>query len=290
MINKTYSVTLELKTPVSIQCFDVVMGDTQNVFEFTLRDGQLAIDLTDLTPTLVFSSEMGIRTIDTSCGVTITDAQRGEFSAAIPSNAFSEGNVLCQLSLLDENGLVATSTCFSFRCIAPLLSEEAIAAQPNVSMLQALLPQINSALTLLAQRSRVDIDISNELVNGDYEGAVDFMQNQLESCSLRIFDGEFYYYFDCYRDGTSIQQQYWSTEESILIQYLRAGAVIDGVVSWQGYFHCTYFEPEAYVRKSGGLMTGALRLRTPSNNAYLNNEAVPKSYVDAAIAAAVANE
>ncbi len=285
MIDKTYAITLNLTEPMYEDGFDVVLGDTQTRFEFTLKNLGGVVDITDLNPTVVFSSAKGTTAIDSDSGVTVDNARLGQFSAVVPIDAFCSGNVLCEVSLFDADGRVATTSRFSFRCITPLLSEQTIASLPSVGILQGLIGRINAALDLINETARYDVDIEEQLSDGDYEYTTEYFDIITDTCKLRVYDGEFYYYIDTYRAGSEINQQLWNTEEGIMMQYLRRGSVVNDAVVWTEWY-CFEANSSTYVRTVGGTLTGALRLRTPQLYfPYADYEAVSKSYVDAAIAA-----
>lgn len=283
MIKKTYPIELDIRTPSPIPPIEVVENDTQNVFVIHLKDGASNVNIQGLNAIVAFTSKLGTLLMDYNNGVRITDAANGEITVSLQSSAFCAGQVLCQVSLVDSYGYTATSTRFHFNCTAPLLNNNAVAAQPNVGILQNLLIEFNNAL-LTTEQFRVKIDITEQVNAQVFPGAKEYIDRVNTTCCLRVYDGEFYYFLDSFEVCDVIFQRVWSNEDGITGQRMRRGlnCTETGEIQWESW--------SSFIPTTGGKAHGPLYARTlAAGQSYQNGEFVPKSYVDAAIAAALSN-
>ena len=59
MVQKTFSIALDIKRPTANPDFEVVAGDNGNILQVTLTDDGAAVDLTDCLVCAIFSKSDG---------------------------------------------------------------------------------------------------------------------------------------------------------------------------------------------------------------------------------------
>lgn len=150
-IIKTFPINLDLKrvTAQSTPISPLVVGDNGNIFEITLTDGGVPVDLTGCKVLAVFSRPDG-QTVEQDTdgnGVTIGGTSNNVLTIEVRTGSYSDGKNDCELQIYSgtEYETLVTSAQFNFDGRRGIMNEETLPADDNYPILVELISQTTEA-------------------------------------------------------------------------------------------------------------------------------------------------
>jgi hypothetical protein len=170
-VNKTYSITLDLKKECVSRIPELVTGDNGNIFVLTLVDGTTAVSLTSAHVVCVFANKNGVYVQDSNDadgGVTISN---NVVTVALKPSSYAEGTTLCEVQLYSEtnDSNLVTSSRFCFDAKKSLLSDEVVTESAQYNTLQTLIALLdNMSVTISTLAAGASATASLSVANGAY--------------------------------------------------------------------------------------------------------------------------
>lgn len=151
-VEKSFSVSLDVKRSVANREIEVVEGDNGNIIEVTLTDNGQPVELAGCRVLAVFSKSNGTSLQDSAAeggGVTI-DENRVRIALFTPS--FAPGMVECELQVYSGEALktLVTTAKFNFKCRRGIFNDDTAQATNEYPLLLALIGKCEALETGLA--------------------------------------------------------------------------------------------------------------------------------------------
>lgn len=145
MVQKRFSIALDIKRSSSNRPIEVVEGDNTNLLEIALTDDGAPVDLTGCRVAAVFSA--GGRTVQQDNGgngILMDPAENNRFTIELFPSSFAPGLVECEVLVLSGEGhsAQATSAKFNFSCRRSILNADTILAAEEYPLLVGLIRRV----------------------------------------------------------------------------------------------------------------------------------------------------
>lgn len=147
MVTKIFEIAVDLKRPPSNREFELVEGDTGNVFHITLTDGGEAVDLTGCRVVAVFAKTGGTTMQDSGVagnGVTVVG---NNITVELRKESYGVGTTECELQVYSgelQNTLVTTAR-FNFSARKAFFNEDTAQSTNEYPILVQLITDANDA-------------------------------------------------------------------------------------------------------------------------------------------------
>lgn len=151
---KRFAVALDIKRPGASPNIEVVEGDNGNVFEVTLTDNGVAVDLSDCRVVAVFALPDGTtaQQDNNGHGITVDSTNKNEFDIELYTGSFLAGTVNCEIQIYSGTGqdTLATTAWFNFKCRTGIANEDTIPATNEWPILVDMMNRVDDAEAELA--------------------------------------------------------------------------------------------------------------------------------------------
>lgn len=158
-IIKTFPINLDLKrvTAQSTPISPLVVGDNGNIFEITLTDGGVPVNLTGCKVFAVFSRPDG-QTVEQDTdgnGVTIGGENNNVLTIDVRTGSYSDGKNDCELQIYSgaDYKTLVTSAQFNFDGRRGIVNDETVAAEERYPILVSLISQAEEASSVATSAS-----------------------------------------------------------------------------------------------------------------------------------------
>ena len=158
-IIKTFPINLDMKrvTAQSTPISPLVVGDNGNIFEITLTDGGVPVDLTGCKVFAVFSRPDG-QTVEQDTdgnGVTIGGEDNNVLTIDVRTGSYSDGKNDCELQIYSgaDFKTLVTSAQFNFDGRRGIVNDETVAAEERYPILVSLISQAEEASSVATSAS-----------------------------------------------------------------------------------------------------------------------------------------
>ena len=158
-IIKTFPINLDLKrvTAQSTPISPLVVGDNGNIFEITLTDGGVPVNLTGCKVFAVFSRPDG-QTVEQDTdgnGVTIGGEDNNVLTIDVRTGSYSDGKNDCELQIYSGTDFttLVTSAQFNFDGRRGIVNDETVAAEERYPILVSLISQAAEASSVATSAS-----------------------------------------------------------------------------------------------------------------------------------------
>lgn len=158
-IIKTFPINLDLKrvTAQSTPISPLVVGDNGNIFEITLTDGGVPVNLTGCKVFAVFSRPDG-QTVEQDTdgnGVTIGGENNNVLTIDVRTGSYSDGKNDCELQIYSgaDYKTLVTSAQFNFDGRRGIVNDETVAAEDRYPILVSLISQAEEASSVATSAS-----------------------------------------------------------------------------------------------------------------------------------------
>lgn len=147
MVTKIFEIAVDLKRPPSNREFELVEGDTGNVFHITLTDGGEAVDLTGCRVVAVFAKTGGTTMQDSGVegnGVTVVG---NNITVELRKESYGVGTTECELQVYSgelQDTLVTTAR-FNFSARKAFFNEDTAQSTNEYPILVQLITDANEA-------------------------------------------------------------------------------------------------------------------------------------------------
>lgn len=147
MVTKIFEIAVDLKRPPSNREFELVEGDTGNVFRITLTDGGEAVDLTGCRVVAVFAKTGGTTMQDSGVagnGITVVG---NNITVELRKESYGVGTTECELQVYSgelQNTLVTTAR-FNFSARKAFFNEDTAQSTNEYPILVQLITDANEA-------------------------------------------------------------------------------------------------------------------------------------------------
>lgn len=147
MVTKIFEIAVDLKRPPSNREFELVEGDTGNVFHITLTDGGEAVDLTGCRVVAVFAKTGGTTMQDSGVegnGITVVG---NNITVELRKESYGVGTTECELQVYSgelQNTLVTTAR-FNFSARKAFFNEDTAQSTNEYPILVQLITDANEA-------------------------------------------------------------------------------------------------------------------------------------------------
>ena len=171
MVQKRFSIALDIKRPTANRDFEVVEGDNGNILEIALTDEGEAVDLTGCLVCAVFSKSDGqtAQQDNDGNGVTVDADQPNRLTIELYTTSFAPGLVECELLVYsgEDRGTLVTSAKFNFMCRRGIANADTIQAASEWPILVDLVERCEAvegaeALRVIAEGGRGDAEQARE--------------------------------------------------------------------------------------------------------------------------------
>lgn len=148
MVQKQFSVDLDVKRSTSNREFEVVDGDNGNALVLTLTDDGQPVDLTGCFLLAVFSKSDGKTAAQDNRGngVTVDGGQPNKLHITLYTTSFAPGLVECELQVYSGEGerTLVTSAKFNFMCRRGIANKDTIPETDEWPILVEMLDRVES--------------------------------------------------------------------------------------------------------------------------------------------------
>ena len=158
-IMKTFPINLDLKrvTAQSTPISPLVVGDNGNIFEITLTDGGVPVNLTGCKVFAVFSRPDG-QTVEQDTdgnGVTIGGDDNNVLTIDVRTGSYSDGKNDCELQIYSgaDYKTLVTSAQFNFDGRRGIVNDETVAAEERYPILVSMISQAEEASSVATSAS-----------------------------------------------------------------------------------------------------------------------------------------
>ena len=147
MVTKIFEIAVDLKRPPSNREFELVEGDTGNVFHITLTDGGEAVDLTGCRVVAVFAKTGGTTMQDSGVegnGITVVG---NNITVELRKESYGVGTTECELQVYSgelQDTLVTTAR-FNFSARKAFFNEDTAQSTNEYPILVQLITDANEA-------------------------------------------------------------------------------------------------------------------------------------------------
>ena len=147
MVTKIFEIAVDLKRPPSNREFELVEGDTGNVFHITLTDGGEAVDLTGCRVVAVFAKTGGTTMQDSGVegnGITVVG---NNITVELRKESYGVGTTECELQVYSgelQDTLVTTAR-FNFSATKAFFNEDTAQSTNEYPILVQLITDANEA-------------------------------------------------------------------------------------------------------------------------------------------------
>jgi|GEM_PF-746574 len=171
MVQKTFSVALDIKQPTANRDFEVVEGDNGNVLLVTLSDDGTAVDLTSCFVSAVFSKSDGHTAQQDTDGHGVTVALPNKLTISLYAASVSPGLVECELQVYsgEDRATLATSAKFNFMCRRGIANADTLQAADEWPILTGLIQRVEAAED--AETARAAAETSRTAAESGRQGA-----------------------------------------------------------------------------------------------------------------------
>ncbi len=163
MVQKRFSIALDIKRPTANRDFEVVEGDNGNVLEVTLTDDGVPVDLAGCRVYTIFSKSDGTAQQDNDGrGITV---EGNKMTISLYTTSVAPGLVECELQVYSGEGqtTLVTSAKFNFMCRRGIANDDTIESTDEWPLLIDLIQRTEAveeaeALRVIAESGRVERD------------------------------------------------------------------------------------------------------------------------------------
>lgn len=147
MVQKRFSIALDIKRPTANRDFEVVEGDNGNVLEVTLTDDGAAVDLTGCRVCAIFSKSDGNTAQQDTDGHGIAVTLPNKLTISLYTTSVAPGLVECELQVYSgaEQTVLSTSAKFNFMCRRGIANDDTIEATDEWPMLVGMMQRVEAA-------------------------------------------------------------------------------------------------------------------------------------------------
>lgn len=191
MVQKRFSIALDIKRPTANRDFEVVEGDNGNILEVALTDEGEAVDLTGCLVCAVFSKSDGqtAQQDNDGNGITVNEEQPNRLTIELYTTSFAPGLVECELLVYsgEDRRTLATSAKFNFMCRRGIANADTIQATSEWPVLVGLVERCEAvegaeALRVIAEGGRV----TAEGARGDAEQARETLADKWRNVNISV--------------------------------------------------------------------------------------------------------
>ena len=147
MVQKRFSIALDIKRPTANRDFEVVEGDNSNVLEVTLTDDGAPVDLAGCRVCAVFSKSDGNTAQQDTDGHGIAVNLPNKLTISLYTTSVAPGLVECELQVYSEEGntVLSTSAKFNFMCRRGIANDDTIEATDEWPLLVGMMLRVEAA-------------------------------------------------------------------------------------------------------------------------------------------------
>ncbi len=179
MVQKRFSIALDIKRPTANRDFEVVEGDNSNMLEVTLTDDGAPVDLAGCRVSAVFSKSDGNTAQQDTDGHGIAVTLPNKLTISLYTTSVAPGLVECELQVYSGGGntVLSTSAKFNFMCRRGIANDDTIEATDEWPLLVGMMLRVEAAeeaeiLRVAAEGGRVTAEsqrVSSEIVRASAE-------------------------------------------------------------------------------------------------------------------------
>lgn len=180
MVQKRFSIALDIKRPTANRDFEVVEGDNGNILEVTLTDDGNAVDLSSCRVCAIFSKSDGNTAQQDNEGHGIAVTSPNKLTISLYTTSVAPGLVECELQVYSggDYTTLATSAKFNFMCRRGIANDDTIEATDEWPILVGMMRRVEAAedaeiLRVAAESGRVTAEglrVSTENARMSAEG------------------------------------------------------------------------------------------------------------------------
>ena len=147
MVQKRFSIALDIKRPTANRDFEVVEGDNGNVLEVTLTDDGAAVDLAGCKVCAIFSKSDGNTAQQDTSGNGIAVTLPNKLTISLYTTSVAPGLVECELQVYSgaDHTALSTSAKFNFMCRRGIANDDTIEATDEWPMLVGMMQRVEAA-------------------------------------------------------------------------------------------------------------------------------------------------
>lgn len=147
MVQKRFSIALDIKRPTANRDFEVVEGDNGNVLEVTLTDDGAAVDLGGCKVCAIFSKSDGNTAQQDTSGNGIAVTLPNKLTISLYTTSVAPGLVECELQVYSgaDHTALSTSAKFNFMCRRGIANDDTIEATDEWPMLVGMMQRVEAA-------------------------------------------------------------------------------------------------------------------------------------------------
>ncbi|HWR22179.1 MAG TPA: BppU family phage baseplate upper protein [Feifaniaceae bacterium] len=147
MVQKRFSIALDIKRPTANRDFEVVEGDNSNVLEVTLTDDGAPVDLEGSRISAVFSKSDGNTAQQDTDGHGVAVTPPNGLTISLYTTSVAPGLVECELQVYSGEGntVLSTSAKFNFMCRRGIANDDTIEATDEWPLLVGMMRRVEAA-------------------------------------------------------------------------------------------------------------------------------------------------
>ena len=147
MVQKRFSIALDIKRPTANRDFEVVEGDNGNILEVTLTDDGQAVELSACRVCAIFSKSDGNTAQQDNDGHGITVTLPNKLTISLYTTSVAPGLVECELQVYSggEHTTLVTSAKFNFMCRRGIANDDTIEATGEWPILVGMMQRVEAA-------------------------------------------------------------------------------------------------------------------------------------------------
>lgn len=166
VVQKRFTVALDIKEPLPNLDIEVVEGDNGNVLEVALTDDGAAVDLTGCKVVAVFAKPNGTtaQQDNEGNGIVMGD-EPNAFTINLYNTSFSPGNVNSEIQVFSGEGFetLITTALFNFTCRRGIANADTIVSTDEWPLLTGMLRRVedvyeHEAVRKVAETERVEAE------------------------------------------------------------------------------------------------------------------------------------
>ena len=180
MVQKRFSIALDIKRPTANRDFEVVEGDNGNILEVTLTDDGQAVELSSCRVCAIFSKSDGNTAQQDNDGHGIAVTAPNKLTISLYTTSVAPGLVECELQVYSggDHATLVTSAKFNFMCRRGIANDDTIEATDEWPILVGMIQRVEAAedaetLRVAAENTRVSSEntrIADEAARNTAEG------------------------------------------------------------------------------------------------------------------------
>ena len=149
MVQKRFSIALDIKRPTANRDFEVVEGDNGNILEVTLTDDGQAVELSSCRVCAIFSKSDGNTAQQDNDGHGIAVTAPNKLTISLYTTSVAPGLVECELQVYSggEHATLVTSAKFNFMCRRGIANDDTIEATDEWPILVGMIQRVEVAET-----------------------------------------------------------------------------------------------------------------------------------------------